>query len=88
MPATRRRFGADGIVVSNDGGRQLDGVFSLSRLRAASHLPTVKGEITILATAVSATVYVVRIIALGADSVLFLGAYPVRAGDTRPGGRG
>jgi len=69
------RFGADGIVVSNHGGRQLDGVLSSARA-----LPTiadaVKGDITILAdSGVRSGLDVVRMIALGADSVLLGRAY-------------
>ena len=41
------RFGADGIVVSNHGGRQLDGVLSARALPAIAD--AVKGDITILA---------------------------------------
>ncbi len=64
------KFGADGIVVSNHGGRQLDGVLS-----TASALPAiadaVKGDITILAdSGIRTGLDVVRMIALGADSVL------------------
>lgn len=42
------RFGADGIVVSNHGGRQLDGVLSSARALPAI-ADAVKGDITILA---------------------------------------
>ena len=42
------RFGADGIVVSNHGGRQLDSVLS-SIARPAGHCRWVKGDIAILA---------------------------------------
>jgi L-lactate dehydrogenase (cytochrome) len=64
------KFGADGIVVSNHGGRQLDGVLS-----TAHGLPAiadaVKGDITILAdSGIRTGLDVVRMIALGADSVL------------------
>ena len=63
-------FGADGIVVSNHGGRQLDGV--LSSVRA---LPTiaaaVKGQITILTdSGIRNGLDVVRAIALGADAAM------------------
>lgn len=69
------RFGADGIVVSNHGGRQLDGVIS-----TAKALPiiadAVKGDITILAdSGVRNGLDVVRMLALGADSVLLGRAY-------------
>ena len=64
------RFGADGIVVSNHGGRQLDGVRS-----SASALPAiadaVKGELKLLAdSGVRSGLDVVRMLALGADGVL------------------
>jgi L-lactate dehydrogenase (cytochrome) len=63
-------FGADGIVVSNHGGRQLDGVLSSARALSAI-ADEVKGEITILAdSGVRSGLDVVRMLALGADSVL------------------
>ena len=63
-------FGADGIVVSNHGGRQLDGVVSSARA-----LPpiaeSVKGRIKILMdSGVRNGLDVVRARALGADAVL------------------
>lgn len=63
-------FGADGIVVSNHGGRQLDGVLSSTRA-----LPTiaeaVKGTTTLLAdSGVRSGLDVVRMLALGADAVM------------------
>lgn len=64
------RFGADGIVVSNHGGRQLDGVLSTARALPAI-ADAVKGDITILAdSGVRTGLDVVRMIALGADGVL------------------
>lgn len=64
------RFGADGIVVSNHGGRQLDGVLSSARALPAI-ADAVKGDITILAdSGIRNGLDVVRMIALGADSVL------------------
>lgn len=64
------RFGADGIVVSNHGGRQLDGV--LSSARATPMIAeAVKGELTILAdSGIRSGLDVVRMIAQGADGVL------------------
>lgn len=61
------RFGADGIVVSNHGGRQLDGVMS-----TATALPkiadAVKGEIKLLVdSGIRNGLDVVRMLALGAD---------------------
>ena len=64
------RFGADGIIVSNHGGRQLDGVLS-----SASALPAiadaVKGQIKILAdSGIRNGLDVVRMLALGADCTM------------------
>ncbi|MEG2805183.1 FMN-dependent L-lactate dehydrogenase LldD [Stenotrophomonas sp.] len=64
------RFGADGIVVSNHGGRQLDGVLSTARALPAI-ADAVKGELTILAdSGIRSGLDVVRMLALGADGVL------------------
>lgn len=64
------RFGADGIVVSNHGGRQLDGVMSSARALPAI-ADAVKGELKILAdSGIRTGLDVVRMLALGADSVL------------------
>jgi L-lactate dehydrogenase (cytochrome) len=73
---------ADGIVVSNHGGRQLDGVRSTAAMlpRIADE---VRGELTILADGgVRSGLDVVRMLALGAEGVL-LGrawAYALAAG--------
>ncbi|WP_110685011.1 FMN-dependent L-lactate dehydrogenase LldD [Salinicola aestuarinus] len=64
------RFGADGIVVSNHGGRQLDGVLSTTRALPAI-AEAVGGDLTVLAdSGVRNGLDVVRLLALGADSVL------------------
>ncbi|WP_416260840.1 FMN-dependent L-lactate dehydrogenase LldD [Gibbsiella quercinecans] len=64
------RFGADGIIVSNHGGRQLDGVLSTARALPAI-ADAVKGDITLLTdSGIRTGLDVVRMIALGADSVL------------------
>ncbi len=64
------KFGADGIVVSNHGGRQLDGVLSTARALPAI-ADAVKGDITILAdSGIRTGLDVVRMLALGADSVM------------------
>jgi len=64
------RFGADGIVVSNHGGRQLDGVPSTARALPAI-ADAVKGDLAILAdSGVRNGLDVVRMIALGADTAL------------------
>jgi L-lactate dehydrogenase (cytochrome) len=64
------RFGADGIVVSNHGGRQLDGVLSTARALPAI-ADAVKGELKILAdSGIRSGLDVVRMLALGADAVL------------------
>ena len=64
------RFGADGIIVSNHGGRQLDGV--LSSARALPEIAdAVKGEIKILVdSGIRTGLDVVRMLALGADCTL------------------
>lgn len=60
-------FGADGIVVSNHGGRQLDGVLSTARA-LPSIAEAVKGDIKILVdSGIRNGLDVVRMLALGAD---------------------
>ncbi|GEK52948.1 FMN-dependent L-lactate dehydrogenase LldD [Vreelandella venusta] len=64
------RFGADGIVVSNHGGRQLDGVPSSARALPAI-ADAVKDDLAILAdSGVRNGLDVVRVIAMGADTAL------------------
>ncbi|WP_455477196.1 FMN-dependent L-lactate dehydrogenase LldD [Bartonella sp. B41] len=64
------RFGADGIVVSNHGGRQLDGVLSTTKVLPVI-ADAVKGDLTILAdSGVRSGLDVVRMIAQGADAVM------------------
>ncbi|WP_078058309.1 FMN-dependent L-lactate dehydrogenase LldD [Rhizobium rhizosphaerae] len=64
------RFGADGIVVSNHGGRQLDGVLSSAHAMPAI-ADAVKGELTLLAdSGIRSGLDVVRMLAQGADGVL------------------
>ena len=64
------RFGADGIVVSNHGGRQLDGVLSSARALPAI-ADAVKGQIKILAdSGVRNGLDIVRMLALGADCAM------------------
>lgn len=64
------RFGADGIVVSNHGGRQLDGTPSTARALPAV-ADAVKGDIKILAdSGIRNGLDVVRMIALGADATM------------------
>lgn len=63
-------FGADGIIVSNHGGRQLDGVLSSARALPAI-ADAVKGDLKILAdSGIRSGLDVVRMIALGADTVM------------------
>ncbi|KMQ86326.1 l-lactate dehydrogenase [Lasius niger] len=69
------RFGADGIVVSNHGGRQLDGAIS-----SAKALPViadaVKGQIKILAdSGIRSGLDVMHMLALGADVVMIGRSY-------------
>jgi len=63
-------LGADGLVVSNHGGRQLDGV--LSSTRALPPIAdAVEGRLTVLADGgVRSGLDVVRMLAMGADGVL------------------
>ena len=69
------RFGADGIIVSNHGGRQLDGVMSSARALPAI-ADAVKGQIKILAdSGIRNGLDVVRTIALGADAAMIGRAY-------------
>ncbi|WED42301.1 FMN-dependent L-lactate dehydrogenase LldD [Legionella cardiaca] len=64
------KFGADGIIVSNHGGRQLDGV--LSTAKALPIIADVVGnELTVLVdSGVRSGLDVVRMLALGAKAVL------------------
>lgn len=69
------RFGADGIIVSNHGGRQLDGVLSSARALPAI-ADTVKGQIKILAdSGIRNGLDIVRMLALGADCTMIGRAY-------------
>ncbi len=69
------RFGADGLVVSNHGGRQLDGVLSTARALPAI-VSAVSGQITLLADGgIRSGLDVVRMLSLGAQGVLLGRAY-------------
>ncbi|EII3115401.1 FMN-dependent L-lactate dehydrogenase LldD [Vibrio parahaemolyticus] len=64
------RFGADGIVVSNHGGRQLDGVLSTAKA-LPSIADAVKGDLKIFVdSGIRTGLDVVRMLALGADCAL------------------
>lgn len=68
-------FGADGIVVSNHGGRQLDGVLSSARALPAV-ADAVKGDIRILVdSGIRTGLDVLRMLALGADCAMLGRAY-------------
>lgn len=74
------KFGADGIVVSNHGGRQLDGVLSSAKAMPAI-VEAVKGQTKILAdSGIRTGLDVVRMIALGADAVMIGRAYAYALG--------
>ncbi|MGH8152854.1 MAG: FMN-dependent L-lactate dehydrogenase LldD [Rhodanobacteraceae bacterium] len=63
-------FGADGVLVSNHGGRQLDGALSTARALPPI-VDAVGGQLRILAdSGVRNGLDVVRMLALGADAVL------------------
>ncbi|WP_159652524.1 FMN-dependent L-lactate dehydrogenase LldD [Vibrio atypicus] len=64
------RFGADGIVVSNHGGRQLDGVMSSAKA-LPSIADAVKGDMKIFVdSGIRTGLDVVRMLALGADCAM------------------
>jgi len=64
------RFGADGIVVSNHGGRQLDGGLS-SAMALPAIAQAVKGDLKIIVdSGIRSGLDVVRALALGADAAM------------------
>lgn len=68
-------FGADGLVVSNHGGRQLDGALSTAKALPAI-VDAVGNNLTVMADGgVRSGLDVVRMLALGAKSVLLGRAY-------------
>jgi len=68
-------FGADGIVVSNHGGRQLDGVLSTAKA-LPSIANAVKGDLKILVdSGIRSGLDVVRMLALGADAAMIGRSY-------------
>ena len=70
-----RSFGADGIIVSNHGGRQLDGVPSTCRALPAI-ADAVKGDVKILVdSGIRTGLDVLRMLALGADCTMIGRAY-------------
>ncbi|MBD1388651.1 FMN-dependent L-lactate dehydrogenase LldD [Neiella sp. HB171785] len=69
------RFGADGIVVSNHGGRQLDGTLSTTKALPAI-ADAVKGDLKILVdSGIRNGLDVVRMIAMGADCTMIGRSY-------------
>jgi L-lactate dehydrogenase (cytochrome) len=63
-------LGADGLIVSNHGGRQLDGALSTARA-LPSVVAAVDGRITVMADGgIRSGLDVLRMMALGADAVL------------------
>ena len=65
-----KAIGADGVVVSNHGGRQLDGVLSTARALPAI-VDAVGGDLTVLADGgVRSGLDVARLMAMGAQGVL------------------
>jgi L-lactate dehydrogenase (cytochrome) len=69
------RLGADGIIVSNHGGRQLDGAIPTARALPAV-ADAVGGDLTVLVdSGVRSGLDVVRMLALGAKGVLLGRAY-------------
>jgi len=70
FPREAARLGADGIVVSNHGGRQLDGVLSPARALPAI-ADAVGDRLTVLADGgIRSGLDVVRMLALGAKGVM------------------
>ena len=69
------KFGADGIVVSNHGGRQLDGVLSSAKALPAI-ADVVKGDLKIFVdSGIRSGLDVVRMLALGADCAMLGRSY-------------
>ncbi|MBU2875376.1 FMN-dependent L-lactate dehydrogenase LldD [Marinobacter salexigens] len=70
-----RSFGADGVIVSNHGGRQLDGALSTCRALPAI-ADAVKGDMKILVdSGIRTGLDVLRMLALGADCTMLGRAY-------------
>lgn len=82
------RLGADGIVVSNHGGRQLDGAIPTARALPRV-VDAVGDDLTVLAdSGVRSGVDVIRLLALGAKGVLLGRAYIYALAAAGEAGRG
>jgi L-lactate dehydrogenase (cytochrome) len=85
----KRRVGADGMIVSNHGGRQLDGVCSSGIAMLPRIADAVGSETTLLVDGgVRNGQDVVKALALGAKAALDRTSLGLCCGRRRPGGAG
>lgn len=71
-------FGADGVVVSNHGGRQLDGALSTAKVLPAIRAAVRDGMTIFVDRGVRTGTDVFRMLALGANGVLIGGRLSMR----------